>query len=78
LKQTAIFFLLATNTIIIKMAMLTLTALITRFLFAPLLSDKEPLFFLKARLLLPSESVAEAVLFGSLVEEVETVRELVF
>jgi len=60
------------------MAMLTLTALMTRFLFAPLLSDKEPLLFLKARLLLPTVPVAEAVLFGSSVEEVERVLELVF
>ena len=50
----------------------------TRSLFAPLLSNKDPLLFLVTKLLLPSEYVAGAVRFGSSVEVVERVRELVF
>lgn len=60
------------------MGMLTPKAFRTRFLYAPLSSNEDPLLFLTAKLLLLLEYVVEAVRFDSLAEVGERVWELVF
>lgn len=85
LKYSASFFLLAMSTIDIKMTMLKVTALMTRLLFWPLLSDTDPLFLLKAWLFL-SEAwfIVGAVPFrrsiavGPVVGRARSAREVVF